>query len=198
MSLNLKRSILPDLEQGKNLILTLFSADTARENTIDLVRDLVGAGYHVIVISTNQPSEVLRRMYERNGIDPASVFFIDAITNYAIGTTPAGVPGVKFISSPSNLTELGIAITSVIGEVRPGKTCVIFDSVNTMFIYLPSADVSKFLHYIGNRLRILGIPGIFLAVGTGLNPMILARIDTLVDEVIDFGPGSGIQSGIPG
>jgi hypothetical protein len=186
----LRRSILPDLEQGKGLILALNSSDTARENTIDIIRDLTSAGYYVVVVSTDQPFEVMRRSYERNNIDPASLFFIDAITNYALGTTPAGVPGVKFISSPSNLTDLGIAITGVVGEAGPKKMCVIFDSVNTMFIYLPSVDVSKFLHYIGNRLRILGIPGIFLAVGTGLNPMILARIDTLVDEVIDFGPGA--------
>jgi len=189
----LRRSILPDLEQGKGLILALNSSDTARENTIDMVRDLTSAGYYVVVISTNQPSEVMRRSFERNNIDPASVFFIDAITNYALGTTPAVVPGVKFISSPSNLTDLGIAITGVVGEAGPGKICMIFDSVNTMFIYLPSVDVSKFLHYIGNRLRILGIPGIFLAVGTGLNPMILARIDTLVDEVVDL--GTGVASG---
>lgn len=193
MNRKLRRSILPDLEQGKGLILALNSSDTARENTIDMVRDLTSAGYYVVVISTNQPSEVMRRSFERNNIDPASVFFIDAITNYALGTTPAVVPGVKFISSPSNLTDLGIAITGVVGEAGPGKICMIFDSVNTMFIYLPSVDVSKFLHYIGNRLRILGIPGIFLAVGTGLNPMILARIDTLVDEVVDL--GTGVASG---
>ncbi len=184
----MKRSILPDLEQGKGLILALFPADTARENTTDMVRDLTSAGYFVVVISTNQPSEVMRRSYEKNNIDLASVFFIDAITNYALGSSPAGVPGVKFISSPSNLTDLGIAITGVVGEAGPRKICMVFDSVNTMFIYLPSADVAKFLHYLGNRLRILGIPGIFLAVGTGLNPMILARIDTLVDEVVDLGP----------
>jgi hypothetical protein len=185
----LNRSILPDLEQGKGMILALSSADTARENTVAMIRDLEGAGYFIVIISTNQPFEVMRRTYEKNGIDLSSIFFIDAITNYAIGSTPAGIPGVKFISSPSNLTELGIAITGVMGELSSEKTCVIFDSVNTMFIYLPSVGVSKFLHYIGNRLRILGIPGIFLAVGTGLNPMILSRIDTLVDEVIDFGPG---------
>ena len=186
MNSDLKRSILPDLEEGKGLILSLFSADTIRENTIEMIRDLIEAGYTIIIISTNQPYEVLRRNFVKNGIDLAAVVFIDAITNYAVGSTPVGVPGVKFVSSPSNLTELGVAITGVLGELPPGRSCVIFDSVNTMFIYLPSVDVSRFLHYIGNRLRILGIPGIFLAVRTGLNPMILSRIDTLVDEVVDF------------
>ena len=186
MNSDLKRSILPDLEEGKELILALFSADTIRENTIEMVRDLIKAGYTIIIISTNQPYEVLRWNFEKNGIDPSPVMFIDAITNYAVGRTPVGVKGVKFVSSPSNLTELGVAITGVLGELPPGRSCVIFDSVNTMFIYLPSVDVSRFLHYIGNRLRILGIPGIFLAVRTGLNPMILSRIDTLVDEVVDF------------
>jgi hypothetical protein len=186
----LKRSIVPDLEQGKSLILVLSSADTARENTLAMIRDLTVAGYFIVIISTNEPFEVLRRTYEKNGIDRSSIFIIDAITNYAVGSTPEGIPGVKFISSPSNLTELGIAITGVMGELQSEKTCLIFDSVNTMFIYLPSVDVSKFLHYIGNRLRILGIPGIFLAVGTGLNPMVLSRIDTLVDEVIEFEPGN--------
>jgi hypothetical protein len=182
----LKRSILPDIKGGKGLILTLFPADTIRENSLEIVKDLIGAGYTIVIVSTNQPYEVIRRSYERNGIDLSSVFFIDAITNYAVGSVPPVARNVKFISTPSNLTELGIAMIGVLGDLSEKQRCVVFDSVNTMFIYLPSVDVSKFLHYIGNRLRILEIPGIFLAVRKGLNPMVLSRIGTLVDEIVDF------------
>jgi hypothetical protein len=182
----LKKSFIPDEEGKKRLFLVLSSAEAIRQNNIDIVRSLIAKGHHILVITTNQPYEVQRKIYERNEIDLSKIFFIDAITNYAVGTVPQGVTDVKFISSPSNLTDLGIAISGVLSEKSGERTFIVFDSVNTMLIYLPSVNISKFLHFIANRLRFLDIPAIFLAVEKGLNPMMLSQISTLVDEIVDL------------
>ena len=141
-------------------------------------------GYHIIIITTNQPSEVLKKNYERAGIDLSGLSFIDAITSYAIGTTPPAEQDVRFISNPSNLTDLGIAITGALNEFSDKRPCILFDSVSTMLIYLPSASISKFIHYISNRLRLIDTPGIFLAVGKGLDPMMISNLSTFMDDII--------------
>lgn len=182
----LKNSFIPDEEGRKRLFLVLSSAETIRQNNTDIVRALIARGYHIIVITTNQPYVVQRKIYEKNEIDLSKIIFIDAITNYAVGTVPNEVNDAKFISSPSNLTDLGITLTGVLSEKNGEKTFILFDSINTMLIYLPSVNISKFLHFIANKLRFLEIPAIFLAVEKGLNPMMLSQLSTLVDEIVDL------------
>ena len=175
---------MADLSNGKNLVLRLSTAERLKQDNIDIVKTLVEKGYHIIIITTNQPFEVLKKNYERSGIDVSRLSFIDAITSYAIGTTPQGEQNVRFIGTPSNLTDLGIAFTGVLNEFSDKRPCILFDSVSTMLIYLPSANISKFVHYIANKLRLIDTPGIFLAVGKGLDPMMISNLSTFMDDII--------------
>lgn len=184
MNPDLIETLTGDLSQGKNLVLKLSNSDRLKQDNIDIVKTMADLGYHIIIITTNQPFEVLKKNYERSGIDVSRLSFIDAITSYAIGTTPRGIQNVKFIGSPSNLTDLGIAITGVLNEFSDNRPCIVFDSVSTMLIYLPSATISKFVHYIANKLRLIDTPGIFLAVGKGLDPMMISNLSTFMDDII--------------
>lgn len=184
MSLDLIEIITGDISRGKNLLLRLTTADRLKQDNIDIVKTMADKGYHVIIVTTNQPSEVLKKNYEKSGIDLSRLFFIDAITGYAIGTNPPAERGIRYISNPSNLTDLGIAITGAMTEFEDKHPCILFDSVSTMLIYLPSVNISKFIHYISNRLRLTETPGIFLAVGKGLDPMMISNLSTFMDDII--------------
>jgi hypothetical protein len=94
---------------------------------------------------------------------------------------------VRFINNPSNLTDMGIAVTDMLKEHSGEKICILFDSVSTMLIYLSSPNISKFIHFVTNKLRILNISGIFLAVEKGLDPQLLSQLTSFVDNVIDTG-----------
>mgnify|MGYP006269835267 CR=1 FL=1 len=95
------------------IYLCLTSADRLRENSASIIRALIAKGYLVVVVTTNQPYAILKKNYEKDGIDLKWVGFIDAITRYAVGEVPVGATGVRFTSSPSDLTQLGIAIWMV-------------------------------------------------------------------------------------
>jgi hypothetical protein len=58
---------------------------------------------------------------------------------------------------------------------------------STMLIYLSSPNISKFIHFVTNKLRLMDISGIFLAVEKGLDPMLMTQLTTFVDTVIDTG-----------
>jgi len=53
-----------------------------------------------------------------------------------------------------------------------------------MLIYISPTNLAKFLHYITNKLRLLEIKGIFLAVNKGLDPEFQVQLSTFVDIVI--------------
>ena len=178
------------------IYLCLTSAVRLRENSSAIIRSLLSKGYLVIVVTTNQPYTILKKSYEKDGIDLSKVGFIDAITRYAVGEVPVGAKGVRFTSSPSDLTQLGIAISDSLKDLGERKTAILLDSVSTMLIYLPSTNLSKFIHFVSSKLKILDMAGIFLAVEDGLDPTLLSQLTTFVDQVVnmDQEPGPAASS----
>ena len=168
------------------IYLCLSSAERLRENSSSIIRSLLSRGYLVIVVTTNQPYAILKKTYEKDGIDLSRVGFIDAITRYAVGEVPVGAKGVRFTSSPSDLTQLGIAISDSLKDMSGRKAAILLDSVSTMLIYLPSTNLSKFIHFVSSKLKILDMAGIFLAVEDGLDPTLLSQLTTFVDQVVNM------------
>jgi hypothetical protein len=91
------------------------------------------------------------------------------------------------VNNLANLTDPGIAVTEVLKENAGEKVCILYDSVSTMLIYLSSPNISKFIHFVTNKLRLMDISGIFLAAEKGLDPMFVSQLTTFVDRVIDSG-----------
>jgi len=172
---------------GQNrLFLVLSSAERLKQNNLSIIRTLTGQGYRVVVITSNHPSAVLKKLYAAEGIEMGRVSFIDTITKYAMGRVPEGQEDCRYISSPSNLTDLGIAITEVLNTLSGEKACLLFDSISTLLIYIPSTNISKFIHFITSKLRLVDASGIFLAVEKGLDPLLLTQLTTYVDGTIDM------------
>lgn len=184
------------LDKNK-IYLCLTSAERLRENSSAIIKSLIARGYLVIVVTTNQPYAILKKAYEKDGIDLSRLGFIDAITRYAVGEVPMGAKGVRFTSSPSDLTQLGIAISDSLKDMGGRKAAILLDSVSTMLIYLPSANLSKFIHFISSKLKILDMAGIFLAVEDGLDPTLLSQLTTFVDQVVNMDRDQGTQAPPP-
>ncbi len=171
---------------AKNQIfLILTSPGNIRERNIEIIRQLSALGYHSVVITTNFPYSVLWKLYEQGGVDLTKVDFIDAVTQPSFGSAE-NIPGVvRYINGPADLTDMGIAVTEVLKEHHSGKVCILYDSISTLLIYLSSPNISKFIHFVTNKLRIMDISGVFLAVEKGLDPMLMTQLTTFVDTVID-------------
>jgi len=169
----------------KQLFLVLSPPDRLREQNLALTADLLQAGYRVCVITTNYPYRVLVRLYTSAGFDLDRIDFIDAITAYALGTMPPPDKRCRFVQAPTDLTEIGIGVTELLKAHPDEPTCILIDSVSTMLIYLSSSNLSKFIHFVANRLRLLDHAGIFLAVEKGLDPMLLTQLVTFVDATIE-------------
>ena len=167
------------------IYLLLAEAKEMKKASVSLVAEITEAGYNGIIITTNQPSPILRSLYKKAGIDPKTIWYIDAITRYSIGKDPDEDPQTTYINHPSNLTDMGIAVTTILKKMEGRRACIILDSVSTMLIYLPSQNISKFMHFVTNRLRLAGVAGVYLAADKGLDPDLLNQLTTFVDSVIE-------------
>ena len=147
---------------------------------------LLAKEYYVLVITTNQPYDVLKKNYEKQGVAMEKILIVDTITKYALGHDHEPVKTCRFVNNPADLTAIGIAVTESLSGLKEKKVSLLFDSVNSMLIYISSHNITKFIHFITNRLRLMNFSGIFLAVEKGLDPDVLTQLITFVDEVIDL------------
>lgn len=181
---------MPDFtihDDDKRIILALSPSRTYRENTLQMIKEIQKvSSLHTIIICVNQPAAYLMDSYGKNGIDTGRIFFIDAITLYATGTAPENLLNCKFISKPNDLTAMGIAVTTILKKFEGEKTLIFLDSVNAMLIHSSSSDLTKFIHFLISKLRIMNLAGILLAVEKGLDPVLLSQLSTFADNLVEF------------
>jgi hypothetical protein len=173
-----------ELDQ-KSIFLILASPGTIRQRNIEIIHEISKLGYHTVVITTNFPFSILTKLYAQAGVPADQVSFIDAVTRNSMGSAENITGVVRYINNPANLTDMGIAVTEVLKEHSGRKVCIMYDSVSTMLIYLSSANISKFVHFVTNKLRLMEVSGVFLAVEKGLDPMLMSQLTTFVDRVIE-------------
>jgi hypothetical protein len=174
-------------KDDKRIILALSPSRTYRENTLLMIKEIQKEStLRIIVICVNQPAAFLMDFYGRSGIDTGRIFFIDAITLYATGSATENLENCKFVSKPNDLTAMGIAVTSVLKKFEGEKTVIFLDSVNAMLIHSSSSDLTKFIHFVISKLRIMNIAGILLAVEKGLDPELLSQLTTFADDLVEF------------
>ena len=154
---------------------------------IAVVKKILQQGCTPLIITVNQPFKVLTKIYTKEGIDSSKFYVIDTVTQYSGGVCEEN-PRVKYVNNPSNLTDLGIAISEVLKNMPENKKCIMFDSVSMLLIHIPSATASKFFHFVVNKLKLSEVSGIFLCVEKGLDPVILSQMSSFVDKIIDFEP----------
>ena len=171
---------------GKQIVLALSDPLKFKDNTLRLIREIQGEGFNLIVIAVNNPSGYLLELYQKNGIDTDKIWFIDAITRYAVGQEQETLKNCIYVNKPGDLTSLSIAVSEILKKRQGEKPVIFLDSVNAMLIYINSVDLSKFFHFIVSKLRILNISGIFLAVEKGLDPIMISQLSSFADEVIEI------------
>lgn len=174
-------------DDEERIILALSPSRTYRENNLRMMKEIQKIpDLRTIIICVNHPESFLIDFYARNGIDISRIYFIDAITHYATGTTPKPVDNCRFVSRPGDLTAMSVAITSAIKEFENEKTIIFLDSVNAMLIYTDSVNLTKFIHFVISKLRVMNITGVLFAVEKGLDPMLLSQIMMFADDMFEF------------
>ena len=112
-----------------------------------------------LYITLNKPYAVLQGAFEKDGLAPGSLVYLDSITN----TPERQTESCHFMGRMCELTDLCIALAKMISEKKEVRF-VFVDSVSTLLIYNDPKSVSRFCHSVTEKLRGLGLPAALVLV----------------------------------
>lgn len=133
---------------------------------------LAGYADRVILISTKNGAETLREDYRSvAGDGPAGdVAVVDCVSQRESYEDVDGAPAVKYVSSPQNLTGIGVRFTEFYSDFmeRPveGGTGVGLHSVSQLLMHVDVKTVYQFLQVLTGQIRSAGWTGVAV-VDTG-------------------------------
>jgi hypothetical protein len=138
-----------------------------------------------IYITINKPYNTLIKYLKENKINTKNIFFIDAISR-VVGGTIKMTKDCLYIPSPTQLTDLAIAMTQAIESMKHKENKFIFlDSLSTLLIYNSFEVTAKFVHFIVTRLRVFGLVGLIISIEKQIDERMLNILIEMCDKVVE-------------
>jgi hypothetical protein len=153
-------------------------------------------GEYAIVLSTNERAAEVVDAFRLSGADKRFIGVIDAITKSSTPTI-ADTQRLVFVSSPTDLTGIGIKFSNMIetifeGEFSEGEAglfpppirfCV--NSISTLLMYRRLEVLYQFLHVLTAKLKKIEGVGIYLLNSESFDDKTLSMIKQLMNCVIE-------------
>lgn len=188
---------IPQFDPGTNVLLLAPSLEPAGTQACGtLCTGVRSTGRNVLVISfTRTPDDVIQRLRSQATATPPSKIGIISVgdsTRSAAATDggggPSGPVAISTLSSPGDLTGMGITITEQLQEwVGDGNQIAIcYDSLSMLLQYADVDRSFRFLHVITGRLRAVDAISHFHMDPTVHEERTLNTIKTLFDAAVEF------------
>ena len=143
--------------------VAILNRTNYQEQRLSLIRKLSQAYNKICYITTNKPYFTLQRELEGAGIDKQKFAFLDATPSD--GQVDSEIHGnTIIIGSPSNLNDISIGFSQLLKETM--FDYAIFDSVETLGLYLDWKNVVRFIHTLLAKIRKTASNIVFLTSGT--------------------------------
>jgi archaellum biogenesis ATPase FlaH len=137
----------------------------------------------ICYVSMNKPCNSLLDLMKENVIDTSKFYFIDCITKTA--KIPEQVNYCTYISSPSALTEISLAVSNYFMN-EAGADCFIFDSLSTLYVHESESTITKFVHYLMAKLKVVGCDSYFTVLKTDENSTLMKDVHMFADQIVDI------------
>nr|WP_320161744.1 hypothetical protein [uncultured Methanoregula sp.] len=181
-------------EAGTNILILAPPMSYADQLAYALIKPLQGE--FSIVLSTNERASEVVDFFKVAGADKRFVGVIDAITK---SSTPsiADTTRLMFVSSPTDLTGIGIKFSNMIETIFEGdfsegeaglfpppvRFCV--NSISTLLMYRRLEVLYQFLHVLTAKLKKIEGVGIYLLNSESFDEKTLSLIKQLMNCVIE-------------
>lgn len=168
--------------QGAQILVLVIPDKDYKTKWMEVVKQLSNLDGKICYISLNVPYETLIKSFKMLGIDASKFYFVDAITQTA--QMSPETENCEFVSSPGALTELSLSISNILD--RKGFNYVIFDSLSTLLVYESEITVTKFVHQLISKIRIIGSKAIFSILKQDTSSVLLRDINMFADRILDI------------
>jgi hypothetical protein len=166
---------------NNNLILLTATKEKYRDSLKLIYQELSKSFDKIGYITVNKPFSNVMDTLSKNNLNVNKFYFVDAIT--ATVKAPPIVGNCMFVSSPTALTDIGLAFTSLMTE----KNCdiIFFDTISTLIIYQDIGSVIKFTHNLITKASVMGKKAVFLAVKEDSEALI-KDLNMFVDKIVEI------------
>ncbi|MFH1788926.1 MAG: hypothetical protein ABH834_06070 [Candidatus Altiarchaeota archaeon] len=168
-------------EEGEIIVLLIPDEDYTRR-VMEITKDLTRISTRLCYISLNLPYRSLLKHFDEKHIDPSKFYFIDAITQTA--EMIKNQPTCEYVSSPGALTELSLAISNILETQK--FDYLIFDSLSTLLVYESPLIVTKFIHSLMAKIRVVGTKAIFTCLKQDYDSVLLKDINMFADKILNI------------
>lgn len=167
-----------------NILLFLTSAKKYMSSNIDIIKYYVNKEDHFCVyLTVNRPYTSLINIFNKEKINTEKIFIIDGVTPVNEDLDRSG--NVVFIGSPHGLTDMSIAITSALKSLPKNKRMLFLDSVSTLVIYNSLGTITKFTHFLINKMRTWHVKGIIISLEKETDEKLLGQLSQFCDDTIE-------------
>jgi len=173
-----------DLEGSKDegqIIVLLIPDEEYSRRILKITKEIANVCDNLCYVSLNLPYAPLINNFKKEGIDISKFYVIDGITQTA--EIAKNRDGVEYVSSPGALTELSLAISHLL-ETRKFEY-IIFDSLSTLLVYEASPTVTKFVHSLMAKIRVVGCKAIFTCLKQDSSSVLLKDVNMFSDRILD-------------
>lgn len=177
------------------VVLFIVEAKDYQKAGMEIVKTIIMLNkFSGIYITTGRPHAVIAELMKKAGIDTTRVFFIDCVTRMYLA--PKGIvlgkPGMEmtesclYLTSPSNLTELGVALSQALAEIKSPQNKFIFvDSLSMLLLYNDESTVIKFIHFLTTRVKLFGLIGIIMVMEKIVREDLFTALHELCDAIVE-------------
>jgi len=143
-----------------------------------------------VFITVRDTAEVILEEFRRQLADPetARVGVVDCITNHQ-GRSESNTDRVRYASSPTDLTGIGIEFSELLEEFHgpgTGRRRVVLDSLSPLLIYSDLQKVFRFLHVLTSRIEDANAVGIHTIESTAHDAETINTLKQLFDGVVEL------------
>jgi len=166
---------------SNSIILAVTSKGNYNNSLLAIYPELAKSSIKVGYMALTKPFNTILNSIQNIGLDKNKFYFVDAIT--ATVQSPPACDNCVFVSAPNALTDLGLAFSSLYGQ----HVCdlVFIDTISTLIIYQDIGPVTKFVHNLVTKSRVMNKKLVMLALKEDSESLI-KDLNMFVDKVVNL------------
>lgn len=169
------------IEENRVVVL-IIPDEQYTQKLLGITREVVEVSNSALYVSLNRPYQTLAESFSAAGIDASKLSYVDAVTQTASKAEDSG-DNVKYVSSPGALTELSLTIAKILDTKK--HDFLLFDSLSTLLVYENEMVVTRFIHSLMSKLRVLNCKGVFTCLKRDVDSVVIKDLNMFADMILD-------------
>jgi KaiC/GvpD/RAD55 family RecA-like ATPase len=198
----------PDLDDvsvdpGTNLLVAGPPLTGKRRLAMEVLATGAETGEGSVIVTTRDSADRVLSDYRSllAAPDEAAIGVVDCVTQHQ-GRSPSDTETVRYASSPTDMTGIGIKFSEFVEEFYAGRDIsrnrVLLDSLSTLLMYSDLQTVFRFMHVFTSRVEDADALGVHVIESTAHDAETMNTLKQLFDGIVEVEDDGSLAAQLPG